>query len=272
MIGALIIVAIGLVAGGFALVSNGDVAHVTDNSIPNEVSNSSNSSNGNVSLDNNTKVSNVNSNIKVIKDIIGNDLNEVTSSFNSIPLSVIEDDDPSIRIFAFYGNGAAISLNESNNTYPSVPDPYLEFNNVNKSEYILSPNYDKHIFIKTGQNFTDVFVQCVDGDFIALGTITHPLPERGICDLSCGAGDAYFDLNSPYVDYRNYDDVVYYIEHGEYPTNNQQTDDAIPNYLDESGYDYVEESYDVNSVNEELPQENAAIENPQFALDTTTVG
>ena len=142
-----------------------------------------------------------------------------------------------------------------------------------KSEYVLSPNYDKSIFIKIGQDFTDLLVQCADGDFIPLGDITRPLPQKGICDLSCGAGESYFDLNSPYVDYRNYDDVMYYIEHGEYPTNDQ-IDDASPIYSGEpvSGGDYADESNDVNSINEELPQENAAAENPQIEICPINVG
>ena len=75
------------------------------------------------------------------------------------------------------------------------------------------------------------------------------------------------------MDYRNYDDVMYYIEHGEYPTNDQ-IDDASPIYSGEpvSGGDYADESNDVNSINEELPQENAAAENPQIEICPINVG
>ena len=52
----LIIVAIGLVAGGFALVANGDVSSVADNPVSNEASNSSGD---NASLDNSTVVKDV---------------------------------------------------------------------------------------------------------------------------------------------------------------------------------------------------------------------
>ena len=337
---------------------------LTDNSIPNQLNDSSKD---NVSLDNNMEISNENSNIKVIKDVLGNDLGEKASLLNSIQLNVLEDSDVPAQIFVFSGNVAYLAfpgnpslnsnqdyqLNEVNkseyvlspnydksifikigqnftdlfvqcvdsdftplgditrplpqkgicdlscgagDSYFDLNSPYVDYRNyddviyyiehgkypddnqqiednyVNKSEYVLSPNYDKSIFIKIGQNFTDLFVQCVDGDFIPLGDITHPLPQKGICDLSCGAGEAYFDLNSP-ADYRNYDDVVYYIEHGEYPTNDL-IDDPVTIYSGELVYggDYADESNDVNSINEELPQENAAAENPQIEICPINVG
>ena len=354
-----------MLIGGYSFILNDGVSDLTDNSIPNQLDDSSKN---NGSLDNNTKISNDNSNIKVIKDILGNDLNVITSSFNSNQLNVTEDSDVPAQIFVFSGNVAYLAfpgkdplnsihynqLNEVNKSeYVLSPNydknifikigqdftdllvqcadgdfiplgnithplpqkgicdlscgagesyfdlnlPYVDYRNyddvvyyiehgkyptdnqqiddnyVNKSEYVLSPNYDKNIFIKIGQDFTDLLVQCADGDFIPLGNITHPLPQKGICDLSCGAGESYFDLNSPYVDYRNYDDVMYYIEHGEYPTNDQ-IDDASPIYSGEpvSGGDYADESNDVNSINEELPQENAAAENPQIEICPINVG
>ena len=239
---------------------------LTDNSIPNQLNDSSKD---NVSLDNNMEISNENSNIKVIKDVLGNDLGEKASLLNSIQLNVLEDSDVPAQIFVFSGNVAYLAF-PGNPSLNSNQD--YQLNEVNKSEYVLSPNYDKSIFIKIGQNFTDLFVQCVDGDFIPLGDITHPLPQKGICDLSCGAGEAYFDLNSP-ADYRNYDDVVYYIEHGEYPTNDL-IDDPVTIYSGEPVYggDYADESNDVNSINEELPQENAAAENLQIEICPINVG
>lgn len=254
-----------MIIGGYSFILNDGGSALTDNSIPNELGDSSKD---NISLDNNTGVSDGNSNIKVVKNILDNDLKELTSSFNSIQFGVIEDSDVPSQIFAFSGNVAYLNFpqnNQSSNTNPS-----FELKDVNKSEYILSPNYDKHIYIKIGQDFTDLFVQCVNGDFIPLGNITRQLPQMWVCDLSCGAGDAYFDLNNPHVDYRNYDEVMYYIEHDEYPTNNQQIDDAIPIYSNEQGYagDHVDESNDVNSINEELPQENVVVENPQIEVDS----
>ena len=256
-----------MLIGGYSFILNDGVSDLTDNSIPNQLDDSSKN---NGSLDNNTKISNDNSDIKVIKDILGNDLNVITSSFNSNQLNVTEDSDVPAQIFVFSGNIAYLAFPGKD---PLNSIHYNQLNEVNKSEYVLSPNYDKNIFIKIGQDFTDLLVQCADGDFIPLGNITHPLPQKGICDLSCGAGESYFDLNSPYVDYRNYDDVMYYIEHGEYPTNDQ-IDDASPIYSGEpvSGGDYAYESNDVNSINEELPQENAAAENPQIEICPINVG
>ena len=256
-----------MLIGGYSFILNDGVSDLTDNSIPNQLDDSSKN---NGSLDNNTKISNDNSDIKVIKDILGNDLNVITSSFNSNQLNVTEDSDVPAQIFVFSGNVAYLAFPGKD---PLNSIHYNQLNEVNKSEYVLSPNYDKNIFIKIGQDFTDLLVQCADGDFIPLGDITRPLPQKGICDLSCGAGESYFDLNSPYVDYRNYDDVMYYIEHGEYPTNDQ-IDDASPIYSGEpvSGGDYADESNDVNSINEELPQENAAAENPQIEICPINVG
>ena len=363
-IAALLILSIGVLIGGYSFILNDGGSDLTDNSIPNQLNDSSKD---NVSLDNNMEISNENSNIKVIKDVLGNDLEEKASLVNSIQLNVLEDSDVPAQIFVFSGNVAYLAfpgnlslnsnqdyqLNDVNKSeyvlspnydknifikigqnftdlfvqcvdgdfmplgditrplpqkgicdlscgpveaYFDLNSPYVDYRNyddvvyyiehgkypsdnqqiednyVNKSEYVLSPNYDKNIFIKIGQNFTDLFVQCVDGDFMPLGDITRPLPQKGICDLSCGAGEAYFDLNSP-ADYRNYDDVVYYIEHGEYPTNDL-IDDPVTTYSGEPVYggDYADESNDVNSINEELPQENAAAENPQIEICPINVG
>ena len=269
-VAAALVLSIGLVIGGYSFLLNDGAGDLTDSSLPNELNNSSKD---NVSLGDNGKVSNVNSNNnqnvnsnngKVAKDISANELIDIVQVSPIQPISAFADDD----IPAMYINvGYAASYNIGDNSYHNgagiAPGA---FDNINKSEYMLSPNYDEHI--------TDLFVQCVDGDFIALGDITKPLPEKGICDLSCGAGDAYFDLNGPNVDYRNYDDVVYYIEHGKYPSDDQQVLGVIPIDGDEPGYggDYVEEPNDVNPINDDLPQENAVVENPQIVADFTTVG
>ena len=231
LVAAALVLSIGLVIGGYSFLLNDGAGDLTDSSLPNELNNSSKD---NVSLGDNGKVSNVNSNNnqnvnsnngKVAKDISANELIDIVQVSPIQPISAFADDD----IPAMYINvGYAASYNIGDNSYHNgagiAPGA---FDNINKSEYMLSPNYDEHIFIKIGQDFTDLFVQCVDGDFIALGDITKPLPEKGICDLSCGAGDAYFDLNGPNVDYRNYDDVVYYIEHGKYPSDDQQVLDVV---------------------------------------------
>ncbi|WP_295593231.1 hypothetical protein, partial [uncultured Methanobrevibacter sp.] len=98
---------IGVLIGGYSFILNDGVSDLTDNSIPNQLDDSSKN---NGSLDNNTKISNDNSNIKVIKDILGNDLNVITSSFNSNQLNVTEDSDVPAQIFVFSGNVAYLAF------------------------------------------------------------------------------------------------------------------------------------------------------------------
>ena len=143
-----------MLIGGYSFILNDGVSDLTDNSIPNQLDDSSKN---NGSLDNNTKISNDNS-IKVIKDILGNDLNVITSSFNSNQLNVTEDSDIPAQIFVFSGNVAYLAFPGDG---PLNSNQNHLLNDVNKSEYVLSPNYDKSIFIKIGQDFTDLFVQCV---------------------------------------------------------------------------------------------------------------
>ena len=217
---ALIIVAIGLVAGGFALVANGDVSSVADNPVSNEASNSSGD---NASLDNSTVVKDVLSDNNMNNHFsLGNIQKEI--SLGSIPKEISSGDAVQM-INNVAGNASTQSINvaayaSSTGDSRSVVhignnQPYDPWSNINKSDYTLSPYYNEHIFVKIGEDFTDMFAFCVaDGVFIPLGNITKAISENHICDQSCGIGDCYFDLSSPYI--YNYDDVSYYLEHGEF--------------------------------------------------------
>ena len=225
----LIIVAIGLVAGGFALVANGDVSSVADNPVSNEASNSSGD---NASLDNSTVVKDVLSDNNMNNHFsLGNIQKEI--SLGSIPKEIslgsipkeISSGNAVKMINNVAGNASTQSINvaayaASTGDSRSVVNignnqPYDPWSNINKSDYTLSPYYNEHIFVKMGEDFTDMFAFCVaDGVFIPLGNITKAISENHICDQSCGIGDCYFDLSSPYI--YNYDDVSYYLEHGEF--------------------------------------------------------
>ena len=90
---ALIIVTIGLVAGGFALVANGDVSSVTDNLVSNEASNSSGD---NASLDNSTVVKDVFSDNNMNNHFsLGNIQKEI--SLSSIPKEISSDNAVQMR-------------------------------------------------------------------------------------------------------------------------------------------------------------------------------
>lgn len=216
----LIIVAIGLVAGGFALVANGDVSSVADNPVSNEASNSSGD---NASLDNSTVVKDVLSDNNMNNHFsLGNIQKEI--SLGSIPKEISSGNAVKM-INNVAGNASTQSINvaayaASTGDSRSVVNignnqPYDPWSNINKSDYTLSPYYNEHIFVKMGEDFTDMFAFCVaDGVFIPLGNITKAISENHICDQSCGIGDCYFDLSSPYI--YNYDDVSYYLEHGEF--------------------------------------------------------
>lgn len=216
----LIIVAIGLVAGGFALVANGDVSSVADNPVSNEASNSSGD---NASLDNSTVVKDVLSDNNMNNHFsLGNIQKEI--SLGSIPKEISSGNAVQM-INNVAGNASTQSINvaayaASTGDSRSVVNignnqPYDPWSNINKSDYTLSPYYNEHIFVKMGEDFTDMFAFCVaDGVFIPLGNITKAISENHICDQSCGIGDCYFDLSSPYI--YNYDDVSYYLEHGEF--------------------------------------------------------
>ena len=196
----LIIVAIGLVAGGFALVANGDVSSVADNPVSNEASNSSGD---NASLDNSTVVKDVLSDNNMNNHFsLGNIQKEI--SLGSIPKEISSGNAVQM-INDVAGNASTQSINvaayaASTGDSRSVVNignnqPYDPWSNINKSDYTLSPYYDEHIFVKMGEDFTDMFAFCVaDGVFIPLGNITKAISENHICDQSCGIGDCYFDL------------------------------------------------------------------------------
>ena len=136
-----------------------------------------------------------------------------------------------------YGGAAAYTIGESTAqdrinpedpySYPLKPvnESYFPFNNINKSEYMLSPNFNDHIFIRIGQDFTDKYAQCVEAGFIPLGNITKVIPKLDICDFSCGLGDSYFDLDS--VGIYDYDEVQYYMNHHTFPSETQKHQEAL---------------------------------------------
>lgn len=220
MISALIIVAIGLVAGGFALVANGDVSHVADNPVSNEVSNPSN---GNASLDNASVTKDVFSDNEMAGEFSFANIQKEVSS-GSIPKEITLGnaaqmiDNVAGNVPTQFRNVAAYAaLNGDSNDVIHSGDnqPYDPWGNINKSDYALSPYYNEHIFVKIGEDFTDMYGFCVaDGGFIPLGNITKAISENHICNQSCGIGDCYFDLSSPYI--YNYDDVNYYLENGDF--------------------------------------------------------
>lgn len=200
-------------AGGFALLSNGDIAHA-DSTVSNDVSNVSDD---NVSSDDDLVVTNdVSSNdaYAATKDIsLGNIPKEV--SLNNV-VQIVDDVAGNNVPTKFMGVAAYTSLNgDSNVIQIGDNQPYDPWANINKSDYALSPYYDEHIFVKIGEDFTDKYAFCVEhGAFIPLGNITKEIANNRICDLSCGINDCYFDLSSPYI----YDDndVSCFLETGEF--------------------------------------------------------
>ncbi|WP_407432864.1 hypothetical protein [Methanobrevibacter sp.] len=242
-ISALIIVAIGLVAGGFAFVTNGDFAHVADNLVSNEVSDASN---GDVSSNNNQTVNDA----SLDKDKQANEFslsniqNKVTSNHASLMANNVADNNVVTRFmnvaFASYnGDSDLFSQNIGDN---QVFDPW---NNINKNEYVLSPNYAEHIFIKIGQDFTDKYGYCVaDGGFIPLGNITKAISADYICDLSCGIDDCYFDLSTnPYI--YDYGDAEFYIKYGDFPSEIQKQSEAYISDYYNTNYKPVDGQDDV---------------------------
>lgn len=211
--------AIGLVAGGFALVTNGDFTNVTDNLVSNEVSDASN---GNVSSDINQAVKDVSldKNLKSNDFSLSNVQNEFLSNHESLMVNNVADN----NVATYFMNVAASYSDLS--SYNFVDNQVFDsWGDINKSEYVLSPNYAEHIFIKIGQDFTDRYGFCVaDGGFIPLGNITKAIPADRICDLSCGIGDCYFDLSSPYV--YDYGDADFFIKYGDFPSEIQKQHEA----------------------------------------------
>lgn len=207
-IAVMLLVAIGLVAGGYALISH-DNPQVIDTPISDEASDNENLSVG--------KMAEVNGGVK---DIHLSNANEVVkdiiySNIFNVPKEISDNygvDMPSFTGVVSYNNldDGFIHFGDNSSTF---------FNNINKSEYVLSPYYNSSIFVKIGQDFTDKYGLCVEGGFIPLGNITKPIENIKLCDLSCGITDAYMDLDNPYV--YDSDDVSYYMVYGEFPTDIQ---------------------------------------------------
>ena len=199
---ALIILAVGLAGVGFALLSGDDSGQLINNPVSNEVS-----SNSNMSLDNNTGIAEDSSsdNIQdVVKEISSKNNRKDISQGYPVPLNNSSSavDTPVYSVAAYGASDISVY-----NQYPDYSS------NINKSEYVLSPYYTEHIFVKAGEDFTDKYGFCVaDGYFIPLGNITNPIENIRICNLSCGIADCYFNLSRKNI--YGYDNVTCYLEHG----------------------------------------------------------
>ena len=247
-------------AGGFALVTNNDVAPIADNAVPNEVSNISDN---NVSLENNISSANNVSlfdTLLVTKDISNNNIargfslgdNQIEAFSNNVfqLASNVADEDSSnaansnspfnVRTVAYaaHNEGSDVVF------YPIHDDSFDPASNINRSEYVLSPNYAEHIFVKIGEDFTDMYGFCVaDGCFIPLGNITKPIPNNHICNQSCGIGDCYYDLSSPYV--YDYGNVSYYLANGEFGSEIQIRQQEYINNFYSTNYRQLEGHEDI---------------------------
>ena len=217
--GALVLLAVVIVAGGYAFISNDGSSNVIDNPVSNEIAD----------VNNAASVSN-DFNQEIVKDItsgiVFQQLSAVRNSvsLNSVANSVANSDNSSKATGAFMGYasiaasyGNLHSGDEGTRTYQSWDN---SLNNINKDDYVLSPNYNDHIFIKKGQDFTDKYGLCVVDGFIPLGNVTKQINTSFICNLECGIGDSYFDLSSPYI----YDtmDVIHWLKYGEFPDDVQK--------------------------------------------------
>ncbi|WP_407378914.1 hypothetical protein [Methanobrevibacter sp.] len=233
--------AIGAIAGGYALISNDGSSQVINDPVSNEISNVSKE----ISLDD------------VIIDVLSEDssqrisadsvksVQKINASSDSAASLVANADNLTYQIASFMGYAASVGGQPSGgNDHHSYPlQQTTLYDNVNKSDYVLSPNYKDHIFIKKGEDFTDKYAMCVVDGFIPLGNITKSLETNLICHLDCGIGDAYFDLSSPYV----YDvgDVNYYLKNGKFPDEIQkktfeyETNQLNMNYRQLPGQDEI---------------------------------
>lgn len=210
---ALLIVGIGLVAGGYAFISNDNGFLIVNNPVLNEIGNSDTNTSSSDDFD-----------AKVVKDIVSNDVfhqsNSAVAFLFSVPASysIAESSQQTVDSIVYALNVAATSnVDSSSNGQYSIYDP---FKDINKDDYVLSPNYDRGIYVKIGEDFTDKYGLCAVDGFIPLGNITKQINTDFICNLECGLDTAYFDLSSPYV----YDtwDVIYYISNGEFPDDVQK--------------------------------------------------
>ena len=239
---ALLIVAIGLVAGGFAFVTNGDFTHVANNLVSNEVSDASDV---NVSSNNNPTVNDA----SLVKD---NQANEY--SLSNIPNEALSNHASLVVNNVAYNNVVTQFMNVAATSYNGDSDWFSQnirdnqafdpWGNINKSEYVLSPNYAERIFIKIGQDFTDKYGFCVEhGGFIPLGNITKAISADHICDLSCGIADCYFDLSTPYV--YDYGDADFFIKYGDFPSEIQKQREAYISDYYNTNYRQVDGQDDV---------------------------
>ncbi|MBR0271926.1 MAG: hypothetical protein IJQ68_08075 [Methanobrevibacter sp.] len=242
--------AIGLIVGGYAFVSSDFSSQVINNPVSNEMDDV----NDNVSLPDEEKMSGdiSLSNEELVKSIASS---SVLQQLSNVVLDMSPDSttdlDNSTKISSYVGYTAGVADVSIGGQPSGGKDPYfyplqqgtLPFDNINKSDYILSPNYKDHIFIKKGQDFTDKYGWCVEDGFIPLGNITIPLETDFICHLNCGIGDSYFDLSSPYI----YDawDAKYYLKNGEFPDEVQkerfeyETNQLNMNYRQLPGHDEI---------------------------------
>ncbi len=203
--GICLLLAIGLIIGGYAFVSNDFPSQAINNPVPNEVDNVSS-----VSDDFNPITL---KDIIATKDFIQKYVNVTSDSVDAFVNNLNNSSQStgySIGYAAYVGDSSKYK-NSPQTT--QLTDIFV--NDINESDYILSPNYNRSIFIKKGQDFTDKYGLCVVDGFIPLGNITKPLETNFICHLDCGINDVYFDLSSPYV----YDvtDIIYCMEHGSFP-------------------------------------------------------
>ena len=216
MVIALLIVGIGLVAGGYAFISNDNGFLIVNNPISNEMddSNIDNSSSNDFDA-------------KVVKDIVSNDIFHKSDSavafLSSVPASYsIANSDSSFQqtvgsVLYALNVAATSNVDSSSNGQHSSHNP---FKDINKDDYVLSPHYDRSIYVKIGEDFTDKYGLCVVDGFIPLGNITKQINTDFICNLECGITNTYFDLSSPYV----YDtwDVICYLNNGVFPDDVQK--------------------------------------------------
>ena len=194
--------------GGYALISH-DNPQVIDAPISDEVSGNENLSVGEIApVTGGVKDIHLSNDNGVVKDKIYSNIIDIAKEIS---------DNYVVDMTSFVG---VASYNNMDDRFIHFGDNSSTFfNNINKSEYALSPYYNSSIFVKIGQDFTDKYGLCVEGGFIPLGNITKPIENINLCDLSCGITDAYMDLDNPYV--YDSDVVSYYMVHAEFPTDSQ---------------------------------------------------
>ena len=170
---------IGLVAGGYAFISNDNGFLIVNNPVLNEIGNSDTNTSSSDDFD-----------AKVVKDIVSNDVfhqsNSAVAFLFSVPASysIAESSQQTVDSIVYALNVAATSnVDSSSNGQYSIYDP---FKDINKDDYVLSPNYDRGIYVKIGEDFTDKYGLCAVDGFIPLGNITKQINTDFICNLECG--------------------------------------------------------------------------------------